>query len=401
MPRRVTAAIVVLCLLVPLALVGGVWLGGNPEWVPGPVRAAVLGDDASRTVEDALDTVADAYVEELSDEELADRAISGLIRSLEDPFSAYFTPPEYQRFLQSSQGEFQGVGISVTRVERGLRVVRVFEEAPAREAGLRPGDVIVRAADRGLGGLPEGAGAALIQGDAGTTVPLTWVRNGEEISRDVERARVEVPVVESSLERVDGEPIGVVSLATFSSGAHAQLYEDMRELLERGAEGFVLDLRNNGGGLVSEAQLVASAFIAEGPIVTTRGRSVPTQTLAATGDPIAADLPVVVLVNENSASASEIVTGALQDRRDATVVGEETFGKGVFQRVIELPNGGALDLTAGVYLTPDGRRIGGEGKGEEDGELTGIMPDVEASDDPDTEPDEALDEALETLAGKL
>jgi len=397
MSPRVSAAIVVLCLLVPVALVGGVWLGGNPEWVPEPVRTAVLGDDASRAVDEALDTVAGAYIEELSDDELID----GLVSSLEDPFSAYFTAQEYQEFLQTSQGEFQGVGVSVTRVEQGLRVVRVFEDAPARRAGLRPGDVIVRAADRGLGALPEGAGAALIKGEAGTDVKLTWLRNGEEITRDVERARVEVPVVESSLERVDGEPIGVVSLATFSSGAHAQLYEDMRELLERGAEGFVLDLRNNGGGLVSEAQLVASAFIAEGPIVTTRGRSVPTQTLAATGDPIAADLPVVVLVNENSASASEIVTGALQDRRDATVVGEETFGKGVFQRVIELPNGGALDLTAGVYLTPDGRRIGGEGKGEEDGELTGIMPDVEASDDPDTDPDEALDEALETLAGKL
>jgi carboxyl-terminal processing protease len=397
MSPRVSAAIVVLCLLVPVALVGGVWLGGNPEWVPGPVRTAVLGDDASRAVDEALDTVAGAYIEELSDDELID----GLVSSLEDPFSAYFTPQEYQEFLQTSQGEFQGVGVSVTRVEQGLRVVRVFEDAPARRAGLRPGDVIVRAADRGLGALPEGAGAALIKGEAGTDVKLTWLRDGEEITRDVERARVEVPVVESSLERVDGEPIGVVSLATFSSGAHAQLYEDMRALLERGAEGFVLDLRNNGGGLVSEAQLVASAFIAEGPIVTTRGRSVPTQTLAATGDPIAADLPVVVLVNGNSASASEIVTAALQDRRDATVVGQETFGKGVFQRVIELPNGGALDLTAGVYLTPDGRRIGGEGKGEEDGELTGIVPDVEASDDPDTEPDEALDEALETLAGKL
>lgn len=397
MPPRVTAAIVVLCLLVPVALVGGVWLGGNPEWVPEPVRTAVLGDDASRAVDEALDTVAGAYIEELSDDELID----GLVSSLEDPFSAYFTAQEYQEFLQTSQGEFQGVGVSVTRVEQGLRVVRVFEDAPARRAGLRPGDVIVRAADRGLGALPEGAGAALIKGEAGTDVKLTWLRDGEEITRDVERARVEVPVVESSLERVDGEPIGVVSLATFSSGAHAQLYEAMRELLERGAEGFVLDLRDNGGGLVSEAQLVASAFIAEGPIVTTRGRSVPTQTLAATGDPIAADLPVVVLVNGNSASASEIVTGALEDRRDATVVGQETFGKGVFQRVIELPNGGALDLTAGVYLTPDGRRIGGEGKGEEDGELTGIMPDVEARDDPDTEPDEALDEALETLAGEL
>jgi len=401
MPRRVTAALVVLCLLVPVALVGGIWLGGNPEWVPGWARSAVLGDDPGRTVDQALETVADAYVEELSDEQLTDRAIRGLITSLEDPFSAYFDPQEYRRFLQSSQGEFQGVGISVTRVEGGLRVVRVFEDAPARRAGLQPGDLIVRAAGRRLGGLPEGAGAALIQGEAGTSVPLTWVRDGEEISREVERAEIQVPVVESSLERVDGETLGVVSLATFSSGAHAQLYEEMRELLEQGAEGFVLDLRNNGGGLVSEAQLVASAFIAEGPIVTTRGRSVPTQTLSATGDPIAADLPVVVLVNENSASASEIVTGALEDRRDAPVVGEETFGKGVFQRVIELPNGGALDLTAGVYLTPDGRRIGGKGKGEEEGELTGIVPDVEASDDPDTEPDEALDEALETLAGEL
>lgn len=396
MARQLTAAIAALCALV-VVLVAGIWLGGNPEWLPGPVRSAVLADDATRTVDDAVDSVREAYVEELSDEELID----GLVQSLDDPFSAYFTPEEYKRFKQSSQGEFQGVGISVTRVEDGLRVVRVFEDAPARRAGLRPGDVIVRAADRGLARLPEGAGAALIQGDAGTTVPLTWLRDGKKITREVERAKIRVPVVDSSLERVDGEALGVVSLATFSSGAHAQLYEAMRELLDQGAGGFVLDLRNNGGGLVTEAQLVASAFIAEGTIVTTRGRSVPTQTLKATGDPVAPDVPVVVLVNENSASASEIVTGALEDRRDAPVVGEETFGKGVFQRVIELPNGGALDLTAGVYLTPDGRRIGGAANGEDEKGLTGIKPDIEASDDPDTEPDEALDAALETLAGKL
>ena len=396
MARQLTAAIAALCALV-VVLVAGIWLGGNPEWVPGPVRSAVLGDDDTRTVDDAVDTVRKAYVEEVSDEELID----GLVKSLDDPFSAYFNPEEYERFKQSSEGEFQGVGISVTGVEGGLRVVRVFEDAPARRAGLKPGDLIVRAAGRGLGGLPEGAGAALIKGDAGTKVPLTWVRDGKEITREVERANIEVPVVESSLEQVDGESLGVVSLATFSSGAHAQLYEAMRDLKEQGAEGFVLDLRDNGGGLVTEAQLVASAFIPEGPIVTTRGRSVPTQTLSATGDPIAPDLPVVVLVNENSASASEIVTGALKDRRDAPVVGEETFGKGVFQRVIELPNGGALDLTAGVYLTPDGRRIGGAGNGEDEKGLTGIKPDVKASDDPETEPDEALDEALETLAGEL
>ncbi len=155
----------------------------------------------------------------------------------------------------------------------------------------------------------------------------------------------------------------------------------------------MLDLRGNGGGLVSEAQLVASAFLSDGPIVSTRGRAVPERTLRATGDPVVPRRPLVVLVDRDTASASEIVAGALQDRKRAKVVGTRTFGKGVFQEVIELSNGGALDITAGQYFTPNGRNLGG--KGVTPG--SGIAPDVKAEDETKTKPDEGLDKALEVL----
>jgi carboxyl-terminal processing protease len=164
--------------------------------------------------------------------------------------------------------------------------------------------------------------------------------------------------------------------------------------MKDGAKGVVLDLRGNPGGLVTEAQLVASAFLEDGKIVTTKGRSVPSRTLSATGDAVAPKLPLVVLVDHNSASAAEIVAGALQDRHRAKLVGTNTFGKGVFQEVIELSNGGALDITAGQYFTPSGRNLGG--KGTDTG--AGLTPDIKAANNPKTPKDEALDTALQTLA---
>jgi len=158
----------------------------------------------------------------------------------------------------------------------------------------------------------------------------------------------------------------------------------------------VLDLRHNGGGLVKEAQLVASAFLKDGRIVSLRGRGVSPETLNATGDTVAPKAPLVVLVDRDTASASEIVTGALQDHHRAQVVGTRTFGKGVFQEVIELDNGGALDITAGQYFTPDGHNLGGGGVKPG----AGIQPDVEAVDNPKTPRDEALNRALQTLAGE-
>jgi carboxyl-terminal processing protease len=189
-----------------------------------------------------------------------------------------------------------------------------------------------------------------------------------------------------------------VALATFATpGAHAQVYAAVRRRLKEGAKGIVLDLRHNGGGLVKEAQLVASAFLPEGKIVSLRGRGVAPETLNATGAPIAPKTPLVVLVDRDTASASEIVTGALQDHHRAKVVGTRTFGKGVFQEVIELDNGGALDITAGQYFTPSGRNLGGGGVKPG----AGLKPDVKVKDNPKTTRDEGLDRALHVLAAEV
>jgi carboxyl-terminal processing protease len=185
-----------------------------------------------------------------------------------------------------------------------------------------------------------------------------------------------------------------VRLAGFTSGAHGEVGEAVRRLLKEGAEGVVLDLRDNGGGLLNEAVMVSSVFIPDGKIVSTKGRSRPTQVYEATGNAIDTDIPVVVLVNDRSASASEIVTGALQDRDRATVVGTRTFGKGVFQEIEPLSNGGALDITVGEYFLPSGRNLGGGGVSRG----AGVKPDVQAEDDPDTPRDEALVAALREAA---
>jgi carboxyl-terminal processing protease len=204
-------------------------------------------------------------------------------------------------------------------------------------------------------------------------------------------------VVASSLRTARGRKLGVVRLSTFSPGAHGQVGEALKKLLGRGAKGFVLDLRGNGGGLVSEAQLIASAFLADGRIVSTRGRSVDPQTLSAIGDPIVPKAPLVVLVDHDSASASEIVAGALQDRHRALLVGVKTFGKGVFQEVLPLSNGGALEITAGQYFTPSGRNLGG--RGVRTG--AGLTPDVRAVDARRTRVDEALSKALDVLGARV
>jgi carboxyl-terminal processing protease len=188
-----------------------------------------------------------------------------------------------------------------------------------------------------------------------------------------------------------------VSLAQFTSGAHAEVSSALRPLLDKGADGVVLDLRDNGGGLLQEGVLVSSVFVPDGTIVTTRGRSRPPKTYKATGQAIDTQIPVVVLVNDGTASAAEIVTGALQDRGRATVVGTRTFGKGVFQEIEPISNGGALDITVGEYFTPKGRNLG-----PRDGKRGGIEPDVRAEDDPKTpKVDEALRKALAVLAGKI
>jgi carboxyl-terminal processing protease len=374
-----------------LLLACGIWLGGHPEYLPGFARTALVDDDQGRLFEEAVDQIADNYYEPVDRDKLLDAGLDAGVKSLNDRFSTYFDPKQYQSFQEATEGAFEGVGMSVNEVARGLRVLTVYDDSPAQRGGIEKGDLIVSVDGKSLAGRTSQEATTEIKGPAGTEVTLGVV-SGDKPARDVtlERARVDVPAVEAEMRKLGDREIAHVRLAGFTSGAHGQVREAVDKLLDQGAEGVVLDLRDNGGGLLNEAVLTSSIFVGDGTIVSTKGLHRPRRVFEAEGTPIDRDIPVVVLVNENSASASEIVTGALQDRGRAEVVGETTFGKGVFQEIRRLSNGGALDITVGEYFTPNGRNLGGKG----------VEPDVEAVDDAKTKRDEGLQEALEVVAAR-
>jgi carboxyl-terminal processing protease len=344
-----------------------------------------------------VDTIERDYYRPVDRKQLLNTSISSAVESLQDQFSHYFSPKEYTSFQDDTEGKLEGVGMSVTEVKAGLRVAEVYKGSPAAAGGLKPGDVIVSVNGRSLAGRSSDDATTMIKGPSGTTVRL-GVRHGHDPVRQVtlKRARVDIPVVRSEIQTSQGKKIAWVRLAGFTSGSGDDVKSAVGGDLRKGARGVVLDLRHNGGGLLDEAVKVASVFIPDGRIVSTKGRARPEHVYNATGGAIPSTTPVVVLVDEASASASEIVTGALQDRKRAKVVGTRTFGKGVFQEIERLANGGALDITVGEYFTPSGHNLGGGGvrKG------AGITPDVKATDDPKTRPDEALRTALRTVASE-
>jgi carboxyl-terminal processing protease len=398
LPARLPSLKVVLILLVPCMLALGIWLGAHPRFLPGPVADALAGDEDRRVTLDALDTIQDKYYRPVERGKLSDAAIAGAVADLDDRFSAYFSPQEYGQFQESLDNAFSGVGTAVRAVKDGLRIQTVYPGSPAEKAGLRVGDVVIAAGNRTLAGLSDDKAIALVKGPEGTPVTLTIRRGTRTFKRRLTRARISVPVVSSRLANAGGTRVAYVALSTFGPRtAHVQMNEAIRRAKRRRAKGIVFDLRGNGGGLVTEAQLIASMFIAEGPIVTTRGRAVRERTLDAVGQPVAGRLPTVVLVDGGTASASEIVAGAMQDTKRAKLVGVPTFGKGVFQEILPLDNGGALDITVGQYFLPSGRNLGGAGTKRG----SGLKPDVRAQDDPDTNRDEALDRALDVLAAEL
>jgi carboxyl-terminal processing protease len=381
-----TGLTVLLCAL--LTLVAGIFLGGHPELLPGFARDALVEEDQALRSE-LVDTIQDNFYKPVDESKVDDASLKGIVDSLEDPYSAYISPKEASAFQESVTGEFEGVGMTVEKDERGLRVLEAFEDSPAAAAGIRKGDVILEVDGRSIAGLNSSLATGRIKGPAGTTVKLEVFTPGAEDTRSVRvtREKIEIPTVRGRLVERNGRKLAVVELRGFSSGAHGVLRAEIDRLLKRGADGLVLDLRGNGGGLLSEAVLVSSIFIEDGEIVSVRGRSRPERSENAKGDAIDADVPVVVLVDGGSASASEIVTGALRDTRRATVVGTNTFGKGLVQEVEPLSNGGYLDLTVANYYLPSGKTIGKDG----------LKPEVKAKDDPDTDRDEALPIALHAL----
>jgi carboxyl-terminal processing protease len=349
-----------------------------------------------QVVNDALSRIERTYYRNPGSKNLADAAIAGMVHSLNDQFSNYFTAAQYRQFQQGQQHTFSGIGVDAIKDPLGLRIAGVFPQSPAGLAHLRRGDVIVAVGNRSLKGRPDEFSRGLIRGRNGTPVTITVLSRGKRRTLTLHRAMVVAPIVTSAVKEVDGKKLGYVSLAAFDPGAHADVAEAVRKVMKQGAQGIVFDLRENGGGLVSEARLIASLFLNHGTVVTTRGRDEPTEVIKATGDPIAPKIPLVVLVDRNTASASEIVTGALKDNNRATVVGTNTYGKGVFQEVTRLDNGGALDITVGHYFTPNGTNLGAGGVKPG----AGIRPDVRVTQDPKARTDQQLAKALQVLAAK-
>jgi len=403
-PKRQTLTFALTALL-PIVLVIGVWLGGHPEDLPKFARGSTFeANQQTQVVDEALARISSDYYRPISKSQLSNASISGVVASLGDRFSHYLTPSEYREF--DAPPHFTGIGVSVapeTVVAHGLFIAHVFDSSPAAHAGLKPGETIVGVGGRPLKGLSQEVATALIKGLPGTNVSLQiegaepghGAHHAQTRTLQITRAVISEPVVASVTKVVHGTKLGVVALATFSPGAHGEVREAVEHELHEGARGIVFDLRDNGGGLVEEAQLIASIFIPKGTIVTMHGRTQTTDTLTATGDAISPSIPVVVLVDANTASASEIVTAALQDYHRATIVGTHTFGKGVFQEEEPLSNGGALDITVGEYFTPNGRNLGGGGVKQG----AGVIPEVLVPHGVDTE--HGLEVALRTLAAKV
>lgn len=376
-------------------LAAGLWLGGHPAKLPPPLRDVFVDEAAGLTAE-ASELIEDNYYRPVSQGNLIDSSLQGMVRGLRrryhDRFSDYFSPEMLTRFNEEIEGRFSGIGLTVTSVKEGLRVTSVFKRSPAEQAGIEVGDTIVSVDGRSIAGLDSNAATALIKGPEGTevTIGVRDGKSGKVRQKRLVRAQISVPVVSSKLETARGKEVGYVHLAAFSEGAHDALRRAVRKLQEQGARGLVLDLRGNGGGLLEEAVLTASIFLPEGEtVVSTDSRTQGHSVYKTKGGNLPA-LPIVVLIDRNTASAAEILTAALADDADATTVGTRSYGKGVFQQEVDLSNSGALKLTVGEYFTPDGTNLAGKG----------IQPDVPARDLPGTSRDEAIERALASLAAE-
>jgi carboxyl-terminal processing protease len=380
-PRVVAGAALALILLVI-----GIWLGGHPSWMPGTLRNAFETNSNLQIVGDELNVITQTYYRRVNRSQLLDKGMSAIVASLNDPYSRYYDPAAYRSFLDQSNPHLSGVGIDVVPDPRGLRIIDVFPHSPAAVAGLAHGDLIIRVGATSLYGRSAAFASRLIRGRPGTRVVLTVVSDKRTRAIAVTRANLVVPVASESIVKYHGIKVGDLGLTAFTDGAGAELRGDVERALRSGARALILDLRENGGGLLEEAVNVASIFIPDGTIVSTDGRSQPRQVYLARGGAISTSIPVVVLVDRDTASSAEIVTAALQDRGRAKVVGTHTYGKGVFQEIMPMPNGGALDLTVGEYFTPSGRNLGGGGVREG----AGVTPNVYAVGNPAAPGDHAL-----------
>jgi carboxyl-terminal processing protease len=337
-------------------------------------------------VDEVRSALADQYYRPVPASVLQLGSVPEMISALGDPYTAYLAPPDYQLLRQETEARYSGIGASVLPSPRGL-VVAAVRPGPAAAAGLRAGDTIVRIDGASTKRLGTDGATARILGPRGTHVRLDVLRGRTRLVVDVRRGVVPAPAVDATLLSYGGRRWGDLRLDTFRAGAAASMRREIEALEQRGATGFVLDLRENPGGLLDQAVAVSSLFLGKGIVVSLAGAHSPRAVYRAAG-PVATRLPLVVLVDRYSASSSEIVAAALNDNQRATLVGERTFGKALVQSLDPLDNGAALEITIARYTTPSGRNISG----------IGLVPRIHAVDDPRSARDEALEAALHVLA---
>jgi carboxyl-terminal processing protease len=318
---------------------------------------------------DVFERVRAEYVEEMTDEQLIEAAIEGMLTSL-DPHSGYLNPKKYRDMQVQTKGEFGGLGIEVTMEDGLVKVVSPIDDTPAHRAGIQAGDVITHINNEPVLGMTLAEAVERMRGPVDTSIALTLRRPGQDEPIDVSMARA-VITISPVRWRSEGGDVGYVRVTTFNEQTEDSVKEAIEKLrteLGPGMKGVVLDLRNNPGGLLEQAVAVADEFLDRGEIVSTRGRrSDSIQRFNARKGDLIEGLPMVVLINGGSASASEIVAGALRDHGRAIVMGTTSFGKGSVQTIMPLPGHGAIRLTTARYYTPSGTSI----------QATGIEPDIE------------------------
>jgi carboxyl-terminal processing protease len=346
---------------------------------------------------DAFERVRANYVREVEDSELINAAINGMVSSL-DPHSSYMDPKEFADMQVQTRGEFGGLGLEVTQEDGLVKVVTPIDDTPAARAGIKTGDFISAIDGISIQGMPLNDAVEKMRGPENSKVTLTVLRQGEKKPLEVTLTRAVIRVESVKYEK-KGD-IGYIRITSFSEKTDAGVKKaigDLKKQLGGGLRGWIVDLRNDPGGLLDQAIAVSDDFLTGGEVVSTRGRRPEdTQRYNARGGDLADGKPIIVLINEGTASASEIVAGALQDHRRATVVGVTSFGKGSVQTIIPLggQHGGALRLTTARYYTPSGRSI----------QATGITPDIAVSnltEKEQTEADQFTSRSEASLAGHL
>jgi len=336
--------------------------------------------------------VRDKFVDKnkLNAEAMVYGAIEGMVNSIGDPYTVFLTPKDSESFANEIKGAFGGVGIEIGERNQTLTVIAPIKDSPAEKAGIRAGDKIIKIDDKPTAGMRVNEAVALIRGEKGTTVALTISRNGEKEAREFKltRATIKIPAVKWKL--IDGD-IAYIEVFSFNQNVDSEFKKAAREITQSNAKKIILDLRNNPGGLLDSSVYLAGFFQENGKTVTAERFGDGTENLfKSSGDASLKNYPLVILVNKGSASASEILAGALRDNRKVPLIGETTFGKGSVQEIHELAGGSSLKVTIAKWYTPSGASI----------DENGIKPDIEvkrSDEDINNEKDPQLDRAIEII----